>query len=223
MFSELRKPFLVAAFITCILSLLLQVGSAFASTDEPPGLAILYLSLMEMLIIFSLGLMLLSLIIGPRVQGRLQGILTIVFSIFIISMAAVMIVKALAQLTMMISLLVAAPFGTIVYLGTYGSFDTAVSQGILGLLLVLKLALFALLIAAHQRFIQNKGLMRLLLISIGLILLTTFLHTIVPGILVSITDAVAALIVAILALIGAVIFLVFSIPPVLKALRLDRA
>jgi len=47
----------------------------------------------------------------------------------------------------------------------------------------------------------------------------TFLHGMVPGILVSITDDIAAIVLAIVAIIWAIVLLVGSIPAVVKAVR----
>jgi hypothetical protein len=50
--------------------------------------------------------------------------------------------------------------------------------------------------------------------------IVSFLHGLVPTILVSITDAIAAIIVAILAALWAVFFLIGSIPSIVKTIKL---
>jgi hypothetical protein len=54
-------------------------------------------------------------------------------------------------------------------------------------------------------------------------LIIGFLHNFVPGFLVNITDPLAAIVVAILAVIWALFLLVGSLLSVIKALRIDRA
>ena len=76
-----------------------------------------------------------------------------------------------------------------------------------------------LLILAHQRFLQQKSLVLLILSSLLANLIVGFLHGIVPGILVSITDAIAALVVASLAAAWASVMLIGSLIGVSKTLR----
>jgi hypothetical protein len=91
-----------------------------------------------------------------------------------------------------------------------------------GLLMTLKLAAGICLVLAHPRFLQNKGLVLLLLTSLLANAVVAFLHGLVPIILVSITDAIGAIIVAVLALIWAVVLLVGALVSILKVLRLKR-
>jgi hypothetical protein len=87
----------------------------------------------------------------------------------------------------------------------------------------LKLAFAVVLLLAHQRFLQNKGLVLIILTSLLANVILSFLHGIVPRLLVSITDAIGAIVVGILAAVWALIFLIGSIPAIVKALRVDRA
>jgi hypothetical protein len=87
----------------------------------------------------------------------------------------------------------------------------------LSLLIVLKVAFAACLILAHQRFIQNKGLVLIVLTSLAANIMISFSHAIVPVPLVSITDGIATIIVFVLVVLWAVFFLVGSIVAVAKA------
>jgi hypothetical protein len=71
-------------------------------------------------------------------------------------------------------------------------------------------------VLSQQRFLQNKGLVLLILTSLVANLIIGFLHAIVPGILVSITDNVASLIVVVLGAIWAVVYLVGGVVSVIK-------
>jgi hypothetical protein len=53
-------------------------------------------------------------------------------------------------------------------------------------------------------------------------LIVTFLHGIVPLFLVSITDAIAAIVVAIIGIIWAIVLLIGAIVAIVKVLRLSR-
>ena len=81
----------------------------------------------------------------------------------------------------------------------------------------LKVAFAVVLVLAQQRFLQNKGFVLIIVTSLIANIVIGFLHGLVPVILVSITDAVAAIIVLVLALIWAVFLLIGSIPAIVKA------
>ncbi len=70
---------------------------------------------------------------------------------------------------------------------------------------------------AHQRFLENRGLILLIATSLLATIIVSFLHGMVPGFLVSVTDLIAALIVVILAAVWVIVSLVFSIIAVIKA------
>ena len=82
---------------------------------------------------------------------------------------------------------------------------------------MLKLAFGVCLILAHQRLIQNKGLVLIILTSLAANIVVSFLHALVPAPLVSITDAIATIIVFILVVLWAAFFLIGSIVAVVKA------
>ena len=74
---------------------------------------------------------------------------------------------------------------------------------------------------AQPRFVQNKGLVLLTLTSLICNIVCEFLHGIVPGILVSITDAIAAIVFSIVAIIWAIVLLIGSIPGIIRALQVS--
>ena len=119
----------------------------------------------------------------------------------------------------MISLFLSAPFGTLAYLAIYGFFNRSGATIILSLIMTLRIGFVACLLLAQQRMLQNKGLVWMILTSFLATIVISFLHGLVPIILVSITDMVAAIIAAVLAAIWAIILLIFSISAVIKALR----
>jgi hypothetical protein len=89
--------------------------------------------------------------------------------------------------------------------------------------MALKIGFVVLLVMAHQRFLENKGLVLIILTSFLATIILSFLHGIVPRFLVSITDDIGAIIIAILAAIWSLFYLIGAIPAVIKALRVDKA
>ncbi|MCI0580773.1 MAG: hypothetical protein L0331_31820 [Chloroflexi bacterium] len=187
--------------------------------SDLPGFAIRYLALIDGILFFTVALIGVALLLPDNLQGKIQGVVTLVFSVLIILAAIAMILAAIAAVTTMVILLLAIPFGTLVYLIKFGSFPRGEASAVLGLLLLLKFGFVVSLVVAQQRFLQGKGLVLIILTSFLAVIVVSFLHGLVPGILVSITDAIAAIVVAVLAVIWAVILLIGSIPAVLKAIK----
>ena len=192
------------------------------SQDRPPGLAIRYMALLDGVLLFTVGLIGMSLLIRERLHARVQGCLTAIFSLMLIIGTIALILVALALVILMLSLFLAVPFGTLAYLAIYGFFNRGGAAAALALLMALKLGSGVCLVVAQPRFLQNRGLVLLFLTSLLGNVVISFLHGLVPIILVSITDGVAAIVVAILAVIWALVLLIGSIPAVIKALRPDR-
>jgi hypothetical protein len=185
---------------------------------KPPGVGIPFLAFLDGLIVFSVGLMGAQFVLGERLQGRLQGILSLIVSILVLLAVITLIFLTLAKVLLMIGLFLSVPFGTLAYLAVWGFFNTGAAKAALGLLLALKLAFAVCLVLAHQRFLQNKGLVLILLTSLLANLIVSFLHALVPSILVSITDGIAGIIVLILAAIWAICLLVGAVISVIKAI-----
>lgn len=190
---------------------------------KPPGLAIRYMALLDGILLFTVGLMGLSLLISHRLHGRIQGIATLVFSLLLLLGIIALIIVALALLLLMVGLFLAVPFGTLAYLAVYGFFNRGGASALLATLMALKIGFAVCLILAQQRFLENKGLVLMILTSLLANVIISLLHGIVPIILVSITDALAAIVVGVLAAIWALVLLISSIGAVIKALRVDRA
>lgn len=220
--DKLRRPFLIAAFVLVLIAFLIEMGAAFANTvlevEDPPGLGIPYMAMIDGVLSFTLGLMVVSLVVPEAVIGRFQGCVTLIVAIVVLLASLVLIFVAITLVLLMIGLL-ASFFGAAIYLAVFGDFPRGAAALILGLLLVLKIVAAICLLLAHQRFIQNKGLVLLVLTSLIANVLVAFLHDLPPGILVSITDGVAAIIIGILALIWAVALLIGAIVAVVRAIR----
>lgn len=231
MLDSMRKPFFIFAIFLMVLTVLLELGTAFilnssgASSEgvDAPGYGIPYLALLDGLLLYSVLSMAATLIIPERIYGRIQGILTFIISLIILIAAIVMIFIALALLILMVCLFMAPPFGTLIYLGAYASFPKSDAAAMLATIMTFKFAFVILLMLAHQGFLGFKSFLLMVLTSFVATIIISFLHALVPGFLVSISDDIAAIVVAILAAIWAIIYLIGSIPAIVKALRMDRA
>jgi hypothetical protein len=246
--GDLRKPFLVVAIILMVLVVLVELGSGLvlggapagqalqdqadsiegvddpgdvSDVDEPPGRGILYLVLVDGILLYTVGLMGLSLVIPEKVQARAQGCATFILSIILIIVGIILAIIAFVELLVMVTLFLAAPFGTIAYLALWGFFPRGDASVLLALLMFLKIAFCVFLVLAQQRFLNMKGLMLLVLTSLVCNVIVAFLQNLPPIILVSIFDNIAALIVAIIAIIWAIILLVLSIPSIVATIRLS--
>jgi hypothetical protein len=192
------------------------------SADDPPGLAIPYLALPNALLLIIVGLMALPLLIGNRMIPLIGGIVSVLGGLIAVISGIVMAIAAFVALTVMVSLFLAAPFGTLAYLAIYGFFDIGASAVLLGLIMFLQLAAIVFLIVAQQSMLGNKRLVFWLLLTVLLTLLTMILHSIVPVILVSITDALGAIIIAIVGAIWGLLMLIGGIISLIKQLNLGR-
>ena len=219
MLDTLRKPLFIVAMVLIGVTVLVELGSGLVKSlaNAKIGLGIPYSPLLDGLLLFTVLLMGLGLLLPERVTGRIQGVTTLIVSLLVAILSFVLILAAVAALVLMVTLLLAIPFGTLAYLVIYGSFNRSGAAVALGLIMTLKLFFAGFLVLAHQRFLQNKGLVLLILTSLVATLVISFLQGLVPGFLVSITDAIAAIVVGVLALLWAIFLFVGSIPSIVKA------
>jgi hypothetical protein len=228
--GDIRKiPLIITAALLVVCVLIELSSAAFLKTDaadaagvsntsDAPGLGIPYLALVDGLLAYTLIMMVLTFVLNANVQAKLQAILTLILSFFLVLGSIVLIFVALAKLLLMVALFFAIPFGTIAYLAIWGDFPRGAAAAILSLLMLLKIIASICLPIAHQRFLVAKGLILMILTSFLCMIIVSFLHGIVPTPLVSITDALAAIIVGIIALIWGIIILVGSIIATVQAL-----
>lgn len=202
-------------------ALLGTAGQAAGLRDLPtPGLGIPYLALLDAVLLYTLLVIAADFVPFLRaILGRLQWLVTFLVSLVGLLATVVLIFIAISLLVLMVSLLLAAPFGTIAYLAVWGDFAVGKAKAVLAMVMLLKLAGIVLLLAANPNFLKNKGLVLLFGCSVGATFLLGFLHALPPGILVSITDAVGAIVAGILAAIWMLIFLIGAIPAFVRAVR----
>ena len=230
--DSMRTPFFVIAMVLILLAALGEAGSAAFLERQPgsiarlgaspPGYGIPAMALLDGLVFFTVGLMGLSMLLPKGIHAKLQGILTLIVS-FLLLLGCIMTGFLIFTLILlMVGLLMAPIFGTAAYFAIYGHFDTGEAAAVLSVLMVLKLGLAICLVVAHPRFLENKGLVLIVLTTLLAQILTSFLHGFPPGFLVSITDAIAGLITVILTAVWSLVFLILSLISIYKALRVDR-
>jgi hypothetical protein len=229
MLDTMRKPIFVVALIAVLLAVLVElasialvtqhVTSSAASLDVPTtGKAIPALALLDGLLLFATTIIGIGILIPERVQSKVQGIVTLVFSILLLISIIVVLLRDLVQLVLMVSLLMAPIFGTIAYFAIWSSFDTGTARAALGLIMTLKIIFAVCLVVSQQRFLQNKGLVLIIITSVLSNLLIAFLYGLVPGVFVSIADVVAALVICVLAIVWAVVYLIGGVVSVVKVI-----
>ena len=195
---------------------------AGTATDAPPGLGIPYLALVTGLLLLILVLTALPILIGDRITGTVQGIISIIGGLLGLIGGITMAIVAFSALLLMVSMFLAIPFGTIAYLAIFGSFDTGGAAAITTMVIILLIGGLILLIFAQERFLKSKGLLLLFGTAILLTFVLSLLHSIVPRILVSITDALGALIIAIVGAIWSLVILIGGIVGAIRLLQLGK-
>ncbi|MCG5501131.1 hypothetical protein [Ectothiorhodospira lacustris] len=219
----LYRPLFVLAVALLGLVLLIELGTAISALFPAlpagtVGWGIPSLALLDAQLLFTALLMTAPLLLPERVTGRIQGVLTLIFSFLVLIACLMTGFAAFTLLMLLVGLLLAVPFGPVAYAALgYAGFPTAGAAVVLGLLMTCKLVCIGVLVTAHPRFLENRGLMLLVLSSLLATLIVTFLHALVPGMLVSVTDLIAAVIVAIIAGIWAVIGLVCALVAMIRA------
>jgi hypothetical protein len=200
-----------------------QIQATADAHPEPPGLAIPTQALVDGLVLFSVVLMALPLLFPERITGRTQGIATLIVAIIVIVVGILEVVAAVDKIVCLVSGFLAPPFGTIAYFALFGFFPKGTALAVLSVLMALKLAVCVVLFLAQQRVVQNKGFVLLMLSALATNIVITFLHGVVPSVLVSITDAIAAIVVGIVAAVWAIVMLVIAIISIVRSARFDRA
>lgn len=195
-----------------------QVIQAATDSDRPPGLAITHLALIDGLVVFSLCLIAAGLVVPAAILGRVQGAISLVVALAVALASIALGQAAFALVTLMIVLLSAVPFGTIAYVIRWGAFDVDGAAIILSAILLAKIAVAVCLVLAHQRIVTNTGLVLLIATSLVGTLIVSVLHGFVPPFLVSIADAVGAIIIAIAALIWAAAFAIGAVISLVRGL-----
>jgi len=225
---ELAAPHLVGGGrVTGVAAIAISTGDAdtgaeVASIGEPPGRGISYLAFVDLALVFLIGQYVLSQVLPGRVHGRITGIGTLIGSFVMVFVALIALIVAIIEIVIMISLFFAFPFGTAAYMAVWGGFPRGQAAGLLSALLVLQVVSLIVLVLAQPKMLRQRGFMVVSIMAIVLKLVLSFLHGFVPRPMMAISDDLGAIISAVCGLILAIVFLVVSIPSIVKALRVDR-
>ena len=229
--GSFRAPFFWLALFALVLAVLVELGSVAllhgaavpAGFNPPsPGWGIRFLAVIDFLLLFGVTVIGLGTLLPRAMVGRIQGIIALVLSFFGCLGVIGLAFAALALLILMVTLLVAVPFGTLAYLAAWGHFPTGDAQATLALVMFLKLVFCGLLLAAQQSFLGNKGLVVLTALSLGATWLVSFLIAFPPGFLASITDVIGALVVAVVGIIWLLLLFIGSLLNLISVLRSAR-
>src|SRR5690349_6845850 len=110
--DELRRVPLIVALVLMCVAVLVELGSAAflrgGGDTSPPGYGIPYLALVDGIVAYSLGLMVLALVLNPNLQAKLQGIVTLILSFLLALGSLVLILVAFVKLMIMVALFFAA-------------------------------------------------------------------------------------------------------------------
>jgi hypothetical protein len=225
MLDSMRKPFFIVSLIAIFLAVLVELGSIAILGHPAQGLdisvnskAIPSMALLDGLVFYATLIIGIALLIPERVQSKVQGIVTLIFSILLLLAGIAALVVDITLLILMVSLLMAPIFGTIAYFAIWASFDTGGPRVALSLLMTLKVIFGVCLVLAHQRFLQNKGYVLIILTSFLANFIIAFLYGLFPGVVLSIADVIAAIIICILAIIWTVVYLIGGIVSVVKVI-----
>lgn len=216
--------FFLGAF-AIVLAFAVEFGSRWLLADpsagfDRPGIGITALAWLDLIFLYTLALIALDFLpVLPALYARIQGIVTLILSVLGLLAAIVLAVLTFTFLMTMVSLLLTVPFGTIAYLAIWGDFDTAAAKVVLALTMLLKLAGIGFILFASLAFLKNKGFMLLAICSLGLSFVLGLLHAIPPGFLVSITDAIGALVTIIVLIVWTIVLLIGAVFAILRAIR----
>ena len=128
--DSFRAPFFWLAVFALVLAVLVELGSPLmvhvditGGVQPPtPGWGIRYLAIIDLLLLFGVTVIGLGLILPRALVGRIQGIVALVLSFFGCLGVIGLAILAFTLLVLMVTLLVAVPFGTIAYMAAWGSF-----------------------------------------------------------------------------------------------------
>ena len=194
-------------------------NGAATANDQPPGVAIAAMALVDAILLFTMVLFTFGIVGTRRLQGRWQGVVTFIVGFLVVISGFVAALRAFVELTVMLSLVAAAPFGTLAYLAIWGGFPKGRALAVLMVLMGLKIGFCIWIFIAQQRFLANKGFVALVITSLVLNLVVGFLLDLVPRPLAAILDRLSAVIVAVVAIVWGAVLLIGSLPGIVRAVR----
>lgn len=176
-------------------SLLSPLGSDPALPEQSPGIGIFALFFIDVVLAYNLFLIGLDFLPTRAAFARIQGVITLVLSVLLLLFTFfVFVLGTFTMLMLMLGLLMSPPFGTLAYFAIWGDFETGQAKFILGVVMLFKLGGALAIVLSNPSFLKNKGFVALFACSVGATFLLGLLHAFPPFFLVSITDAVGAIV-----------------------------
>ena len=225
--NRLRAPFLFVGLSLFLAVLLIDIGGSSVvlsilgvSGKSPPGQGVRSLMFLDALLLAQVVFLGADALGIGRVARWLNGPGNLVLCIVTIFGGIALALVALGLVLLMISVMMALPFGPLIYLAIWGSFERGAAMGILSTTLSLRLIGGLLLVAYDQSMLGKKRLILLFFTCLVGDLVVSFLLGLVPSVLCSVTDAVGAIVGAILGIIWAIVLLIPAITGTLRLIRL---
>ncbi len=219
----MRNIFVIIAVVLLALAVGIEAASSATQTlgitQEVVGIAIPVLVAVDGALLLRFGLTAFGSIVSGAVQGKIDGAITLITGIVLVLVGIMAALGALGLLGLMLGLLLAVPFGTAIYLGMFGGFAHLAASSLLSFTMLLKAGAMVSFVLWNLHVLRSKSTVLLALTCLLMTGLVSLLHGIVPGILVSITDAIAAIIVGIVSVIWGVVLALVGIPGTLRAIK----
>jgi hypothetical protein len=219
----IKTPLLLLGIFCLIVGACVAGGTGLTlglgGDEGRPGLGLMALFFFDLLVIFSYVTLALQVIGVGAITGRVQFATSLVAAILGILFGIALIVGAFTLLTVMLSLLLSVPFGTIVYFAVFGDFDTDKSRVVLGLVMAFQIGGLIMVALAAPGILKNLQLMLLSGASVLFAFVLGFLHAFPPNFLVSIVDAIAAIVFGIVATIWFLLLLFSGLASLIRTIR----
>lgn len=215
--TNVRIPFFILAVLSMVLVVAVELATlallrnAAGTPESLPGLGGPYLVLLDGILLYFVIVTSLGYFRFKAQVAEAAAIASLILSLIGVVVSLLLIVAAFLAIMLMLGLLFAAPFGTLAYLDLFANFPKQRAIAALSFILLLKVFFLVMLALTHPGYLKRKGL----LILIGLSMLATWLTSTLiawpPGFLSSITDAVGALVTAVIAFVWLIVTLIASI------------
>jgi hypothetical protein len=225
----MRKVFVVLSLVFLIVAVAVESGASWIGellsrlrdegTPEPIGMAIPIAVAIDIALLSRIGLTAFGNVVSGFWQGKLDGIVTFIVGLILLISGIAAALAALGVLMLMLGLFFSVPFGTAIYMAIFGGFGRAEAAAVLSLVMVFKITSLVLFVIWNLRVVKSLGIVLLAATSLIMTALIGLLHGIVPGPLVSITDAIGAIIVGIVSLIWGIVLLILGLIAFINAIR----
>jgi hypothetical protein len=180
-----------------------EVTQLAASGHRLSPLALPAQALLDGLLLVCVSALALPRLLPGRDVTRRARFASFIASLVLLLVGIAVVVAGVARLRHLVALYLSPPFGTFSYLLLYGSFPRRGSLLALAVLMALKVAACLTLLQADPRVSSQRGIAGLALTSLSVTVLSAFCYALAPPSLAGITDALAAAVAALAAVLWA--------------------